>query len=170
MYLYDVPEFHYVIAEGTQRRANTGEREGVAAMLSMQEKHPQSIWAPLALLEAAKGQLRLVVVSTDVGPPVRGDYQGAAETLKRLLELYPHSGIGDQALFLLGNVYERSEVDKEDRPDKYRLRGPVRPFEDAVKTYRRLIDTYPGSRFASQSKERIETLEPPLQKQQRTEP
>lgn len=59
--------------------------------------------------------LRLEVEASSVGPAeflvaARGDFQGSAETLETLLEMYPDSGISDQALFLLGTVYESEDI------------------------------------------------------------
>jgi tol-pal system protein YbgF len=94
------------------------------------EKYPESEWADNA-------QFGLGLIYEELG-----DYQKAVEELGKVVINYPKGDKASNALFGTGEIYER------------RLKNN----SQAIETYRKLVDNYPGSRWAPMARERIERL------------
>jgi tetratricopeptide (TPR) repeat protein len=71
-----------------------------------------------------------------------GDYQQAIEALDQINRVYSEDILGDNALFLLGNIYEEN------------LRDNAR----AMEIYQEFLKKYPGSIFAVEARKRFRTL------------
>ncbi len=94
------------------------------------EKHPKSKWADNA-------QFGLGLIYEELG-----DYQKAVEELGKVVTNYPKGDKASNALFGMGEIYER------------RLKNN----SQAIDAYQKLVDDYPGSRWAPMARERIERL------------
>lgn len=94
------------------------------------EKYPESEWADNA-------QFGLGLIYEELG-----DYQKAVEEFGKVVINYPKGDKASNALFGTGEIYER------------RLKNN----SQAIETYQKLVDNYPGSRWAPMARERIERL------------
>ena len=94
------------------------------------EKYPESKWADNA-------QFGLGLIYEEMG-----DYPRAVEELGKVVINYPKGDKASNALFGTGEIYER------------RLKNN----SQAIETYQKLVDNYPGSRWAPMARERIERL------------
>ena len=94
------------------------------------EKYPKSKWADNA-------QFGLGLIYEELG-----DYQKAVEELRKVVKDYPKGDKAPNALFGMGEIYER------------RLKNN----SQAIDAYQRLVDNYPGSRWAPMARERIERI------------
>ncbi len=94
------------------------------------EKYPESEWADNA-------QFGLGLIYEELG-----DYQKAVEELGKVVKDYSKGDKASNALFGMGEIYER------------RLKNN----SQAIDAYQKLVDDYPGSRWAPMARERIEKL------------
>lgn len=94
------------------------------------EKYPESEWADNA-------QFGLGLIYEELG-----DYQKAVEELGKVVKDYPKGDKAPNALFGMGEIYEKK----------------LKNNSQAIDAYQKLVDDYPGSRWAPMARERIEKL------------
>ena len=108
------------------------------------EKYPESEWADNA-------QFGLGLIYEELG-----DYQKAVEELGKVVINYPKGDKAPNALFGIGEIYERR---LKNEPSKLSLSSlTLKNNSQAIETYQKLVDNYPGSRWAPMARERIERI------------
>ncbi len=94
------------------------------------EKYPKSKWADNA-------QFGLGLIYEELG-----EYQKAVKELEKVITHYPKGDKAPNALFGIGEIYERK----------------LKNNSQAIDAYQKLVNDYPGSRWAPMARERIERL------------
>lgn len=176
--LHEVPD-SYSRASGKARRSlsDASISAGIKTMRRIAQDYPSSHLSPMALLEAAKGCLRIEVGrvsrgSAEVYNSILGDYPTAESILTGLLDKYQGSDVEDEALFYLGHVLESEKLiplrgamvrygkvvaEEPYDPKKVRVHG-LRKFSDAIATYNKLVSKYPDSEYSIKAKDRLDSL------------
>ncbi len=95
---------------------------------------------------------------------LRESWPAAIARLQSLVDTYPLYSGADEALYMLGNIYER-EVDavRASKFDETRKGLLIKGFEDqAANEYARIITRYPVSERVEDAKKRLEALRRPV--------
>jgi outer membrane protein assembly factor BamD len=84
------------------------------------------------------------------------DYRASAARLVELTDRYPLYSQNDEALWMLGDIYERAKQASKNEDDKNHW-GDL-----AARCYAKIVRDYPLSRMAPPSKERLKSMGKPL--------
>jgi outer membrane protein assembly factor BamD len=148
---------HYKLMEKADRDNSHGEaaEDEFRAFLL---KYPQSPFVPQAeqslrnvqeiLAEGAFGIARFYYV--------KKDYRASAARLVEVTGRYPLFSQSDEALWMLGDVYQRAKQASKNEDDKNHW------ADLAAKCYDRIIQDYPTSSLGAGAKERLKTMNMPI--------
>ena len=84
------------------------------------------------------------------------DYRAAAARLVELTERYPLYSKSDDALFMLGDIYQRARVAVKNEDEKNHW------SDLSAKCYDRIVSDYPMSKHAAEAKERLKEMNMPV--------
>jgi len=118
-------------------------QEAVQEFQRLIQSYPRSAYVEEATEKLAASRERLGAYELYVGRFYYGQraYPSAIGRFEGLLKTYPEVSFADEALFLLGNAYMRSD----------NTQGATSVFDE-------LVQRYPQSRYASQAKARLASL------------
>ncbi len=148
---------HYKLMEKADRDNSHGEaaEDEFRAFLL---KYPQSPFVPQAeqslrnvqeiLAEGAFGIARFYYV--------KKDYRASAARLVEVTGRYPLFSQSDEALWMLGDVYQRAKQASKNEDDKNHW------ADLAAKCYDRIVQDYPTSSLGAGAKERLKTMNMPI--------
>ncbi len=149
--------------------------EPVGEASGAQAETPEAAPQPTGEMEAASELYKQAKEAFD-----KGDYQAAEAPLKKLLSTYPKDGQGDEARYLMGEIYfaqkdyQKAAAEYERVPADYPVADRVPDalykagmcYEDLGQTdkareaYTRVMDNYPYSEAAKSARERLDKLKP----------
>jgi outer membrane protein assembly factor BamD len=124
-------------------RDQSTSQEAVQEFQRLIQFYPRSSYVPQAEEKLAESRERLAAYELYVGRFYyrQAAYPAAIGRFEGLLKAYPEVSFADEALFLLGNAYERS-----DHP------------QEATTAFDEIVNHYPQSRYANQAKARLALL------------
>jgi outer membrane protein assembly factor BamD len=148
---------HYKLMEKADRdssHAEAAEDEFRAFLL----KYPQSPFVPQA--EQSLRNVQEILADGEFGIAkfyyVKKDYRASAARLVEVTGRYPLYSGSDEALWMLGDVYQRARqaVKNEDEKNHW--------SDLAAKCYSRIVQDYPSSTLAAGAKERLKSMNLPV--------
>jgi len=121
-------------------------------------KYPQSPYVPQA--EQSMRNVQEVLAQGDFGIArfyyLKKDYRASAARLVEVTNRYPLFSDSDNALWMLGDIYERAKLAVKNEDERNH-------FSDlAAKCYERIVTDYPGSDMVSSAKERLKAMNMPI--------
>ena len=121
-------------------------------------KYPQSPYVPQA--EQSMRNVQEVLAQGEFGIArfyyMKKDYRASAARLVEVTNRYPLFSNSDDALWMLGDIYERARQAVKNEDDKNHW------SDMAAKCYDRIITDYPGSDLAPGAKERLKAMNMPI--------
>ena len=148
---------HYKLMEKADRdnsHAEAAEDEFRAFLL----KYPQSPYVPQA--EQSLRNVQEILADGEFGIAkfyyVKKDFRASAARLVEVTGRYPLYSGSDEALWMLGDVYQRARqaVKNEDEKNHW--------ADLAAKCYSRIVQDYPSSTLAAGAKERLKSMNLPV--------
>jgi outer membrane protein assembly factor BamD len=148
---------HYKLMEKADRdnsHAEAAEDEFRTFLL----KYPQSPFVPQA--EQSMRNVQEVLASGEFGIAqfyyVKKDYRASAARLVEVTGRYPLFSQGDDALWMLGDVYQRARQASKNEDDKNHW------ADLAAKCYDRIVQDYPSSSLVGGAKQRLKAMNLPI--------
>lgn len=148
---------HYKLMEKADRdnsHAEAAEDEFRTFLL----KYPQSPFVPQA--EQSMRNVQEVLAAGEFGIAqfyyVKKDYRASAARLVEVTGRYPLFSQGDDALWMLGEVYLRAKQASKNEDDKNHW------ADLAAKCYERIVQDYPSSSLVGGSKQRLKAMNLPI--------
>ncbi len=148
---------HYKLMEKADRdnsHAEAAEDEFRAFLL----KYPQSPFVPQA--EQSLRNVQEVLAAGEFGIAqfyyLKKDYRASAARLVEVTGRYPLFSDSDDALWMLGDVYQRAKQASKNEDDKNHW------ADLAAKCYDRIVEDYPSSSLVGGAKERLKAMNMPV--------
>lgn len=148
---------HYKLMEKADRdnsHAEAAEDEFRTFLL----KYPQSPYVPQA--EQSMRNVQEVLAQGEFGIArfyyMKKDYRASAARLVEVTGRYPLFSDGDNALWMLGEIYQRVRQGAKNEDAKNQM------ADLAAKCYDRIIQDYPGSDLVAGAKERLKAMNMPI--------
>lgn len=148
---------HYHMMEKSDRDKTQGEA-AEDAFQAFLLKYPQSPLVPKA--EQYLRDVQEVLADGDYKVAYfyyrKFDYRASAARLVELTDRYPLYSQNDEALWMLGDIYQRAKQASKNEDDKNHW-GDL-----SAKCYAKIVRDYPLSKFAPDSKERLKEMGKPV--------
>ena len=148
---------HYKLMEKADRdnsHAEAAEDEFQTFLM----KYPQSPYVPQA--EQSMRNVQEVLAEGEFGIArfyyTKKDYRASAARLVEVTSRYPLFSESDEALWMLGDIYERARLASKNEDDKNQLGGP------GCQMLRQIVQNYPASSLAPGAKERLKAMNMPI--------
>jgi len=148
---------HYKMME----KADRDDEQALEAEDSFQSfilKYPQSSLVPQAEQRLRDVQEVLAQGEYEIAHYyyTKPDYRAAAARLVELTERYPLFSKSDEALFMLGDIYQRARVAVKNEDEKNHW------SDLSARCYDRILTNYPLSKRAADAKERLKEMNMPI--------
>ncbi|HXA76696.1 MAG TPA: outer membrane protein assembly factor BamD [Candidatus Acidoferrales bacterium] len=148
---------HYKLMEKADRDNSHGEaaEDEFRAFLL---KYPQSPFVPQA--EQSLRNVQEILAEGEFGIArfyyVKKDFRASAARLVEVTGRYPLFSESDEALWMLGDVYQRAKQVSKNEDDKNHW------ADLAAKCYDRIVQDYPSSSLVGNAKERLKSMNMPI--------